>query len=321
MIGYALKRLALAVSLVWAVSFVAFVAFGLSFNPFYSLNLCGGSCKAQRDALAAEFHLHDPILDRYWLWFTGLFHHGFGNAAIVSYGGNTVRAIDPPLWRAAGITAQLMATSLVLTVLASVLLGVVAARRPGSGIDVVLRLLAYLTWSMPTFLTGVLLARWFAPTGWFIVPGIPGGGLLPWVRAMTLPAVTLSLGLIGLYSRYLRTALLSELQRPYAVVARSKGLTESRVTLRHALRNSLIPFVSVLSLDISAIVGASLAADYIFFRGGGLAGFFLNSLGRADPFILTAVVVVIAGVVAVFSLLTDLAVGWLDPRVRAGSGD
>ena len=319
MIGYVFRRLALALSLVWAVSFVAFVAFGLSFNPAYSLNLCGDSCKTQRDAVVAEFHLHDPILYRYWLWFSGLFHHGFGNAAIVSFGPVTIRKIDPDLWRAAGVTGQLMATSLLLTVLLSVLVGVVAARRPGTAVDATLRALAYLTWSMPTFLTGVLLSRWLGPTGWFFIPGIPGQGFVNWVRAMTLPALTLSLGLVGLYSRYLRTALMSELHRPYAVVARSKGLGEGRVTVRHALRNSLIPFVSVLSLDISAIVGASLAADYIFFRGAGLAGYFLFSLGRADPFVLTAVVVVIAVVVAVFTVLSDLLVGWLDPRARTAS--
>ena len=318
MIAYALRRFALAVSLVWAVSFIAFVSFGLSFNPFYSLNLCGDSCKLQRDALAARFHLHDPILERYWIWFTGLFRHGFGSAAITSYGGRTIDAIDPPLWRAAGVTAQLMATSLVLTVLFSVLIGVVSARRPGSAVDVVLRFLAYLTWSMPTFLTGVLLLKWLVPLQWFRF-GPPGGGFVLWVRTMALPAITLSLGLVGLYSRYLRTAMLSELHRPYAVVARSKGLTESRVTYKHVLRNSLVPFVSVLSLDVSAIVGASLAADWIFFRGAGLAGFFLASLGRADPFVLTAVVVVVAIVVAVFMLLSDLVVGWLDPRARVSA--
>jgi peptide/nickel transport system permease protein len=135
---------------------------------------------------------------------------------------------------------------------------------------------------------------------------------------MTLPAVTLSLGLIGLYSRYVRTATLTELQRPYVTVARAKGLRESRVTLRHLLRNAVGPFVSVLALDISAIVGASLAADWVFGLGG-LAAFFYNAIQISDPFALTAVVVVIAIVVAVFMLLSDLALGWLDPRVRAGA--
>ncbi|HXH98415.1 MAG TPA: ABC transporter permease subunit [Gaiellaceae bacterium] len=85
---------------------------------------------------------------------------------------------------------------------------------------------------------------------------------------------------------------------------------------RHVLRNSLIPFVSVLSLEIASVVGASLATDYVFGMGG-LAELFLNSLTQADPFAMTAILVAIGGSVGFFILLADLAVGWLDPRARA----
>jgi ABC-type dipeptide/oligopeptide/nickel transport system permease component len=317
-IVYTLKRLALAVSLVWAVSFGAFVAFGLSFDPLYQLNLCGDSCKKQRDALAAQYHLHDPILSRYWRWLTGLFHNGFGHSVYPSFFSSST-AIDPGLFRALGVTAQLMASALVLTVLFAVAIGVASARRPGSALDVLLRVFAYVSWSLPTFLTGVLLTRWLGPTGWFY-GGSPGGGVVHWIRQMTLPAVTLSLGLVGLYCRYVRTATISELHQPYAVVARAKGLSETRVAYRHALRNALVPFVSVLSLDVAAIVGASLAADWVFGMHG-LAFFFFQSISRADPFTLTAIVVVTGCVVAAFTLLGDLVVGRLDPRARAAGVD
>ncbi|MGH3050293.1 MAG: ABC transporter permease subunit, partial [Gaiellaceae bacterium] len=181
-----------------------------------------------------------------------------------------------------------------------------------------LRVFAYATWSLPTFLVGVFFLRWLVPHGWFYIGRYPGGGFVSWIRTMTLPAVTLSLGLIGLYSRYVRTATLTELRRPYVTVARAKGLRESRVTVRHLLRNAAGPFVGVLALDISAIVGASLAADWVFSIGG-LASYFYNSLQITDPFALTAVVVVIAIVVAVFMLLSDLLLAWLDPRVRVGA--
>ena len=313
MLAFALRRLVFAVSVVWAVSFGSFVAFGLSFDPLWPLNLCGDSCKAERDALAARYHLHDPILLRYWYWLSGLVHHGFGSSVFGEFGPSGA-PIDPVLFRAAGVTAQLMATSLLLTVIFSVLLGVVAARSRGP-VDVVLRLFAYVTWSMPTFLVGVLLLRWLGPVHWFLFRRYPGGGFVPWIRTMTLPALTLSLGLIGLYSRYVRTATLTELQRPYVTVARAKGLRESRVTVRHVLRNALGPFFSVLALDVGAIVGASLAADWVFGIGG-LANYFYSAIQIADIFALTAVVVVVAAVVATFMFLSDLALGWLDPRTR-----
>lgn len=315
MLAYAFRRAMLAVFLVWAVSFCSFCAFGLSFDPLYQYNLCGDTCKTQREGLAAQFHLHDPILQRYWYWLSGLVHHGFGSTVPRTYGQPGV-PLGPQLWRSADVTAQLMAAGLVLTVVFSVLIGVASAKRRGRASDVLLRLFAYLVWSLPTFLVGVLLYRWFGPTSWFTRGRAPGGGLVPWLRAMTLPAVTLSLGLIGLYSRYVRTATLTELQRPYVTVARAKGLRESRVTMRHLLRNAAGPFVSVLALDIGAVVGASLAADWVF-RLGGLASYFYAAIQISDPFALTAVVVMVAAVVAAFMLLSDLALAWLDPRIRA----
>jgi peptide/nickel transport system permease protein len=170
---------------------------------------------------------------------------------------------------------------------------------------------------MPTFLIGVLLIRSLGPTHWFDI-GLRGSGFVNWLRWISLPSLALALGLVGLYSRYIRSAMLVALRQPYSTVARGKGLGERRVLLHHALRNSLIPFVSLLSLELGAVVGASLATDYVF-NMGGLAALFLHSIGQADPFVLTAILVVIAGVVAVFVFLGDLAIGWLDPRARAGA--
>jgi peptide/nickel transport system permease protein len=315
MIAYVVRRLVLAVSMVWAVSFGAFAAFGLSFDPTYAYNLCGTpECKRERDALILRFHLHDPILERYWYWFSGLFSHGFGASPVGGVGYSYGDQIGPPVFHAAWITGQLLAASLVLVVVASVVVGVVSARFAGSPLDWAVRLLAYVAWSMPTFLVGVLLVRWLGPTRWFDI-GARQPGLVGWIRWIALPALALALGLVGLYGRYIRSSMLVSLRQPYADVARGKGLSESRVLLRHALRNSLIPFVSGLSLELAAIVGASLAADYVFGMGG-LAVIFLRSLGQADPFVMTAILVVIAAVVATFMFLADLAVGWLDPRTR-----
>lgn len=318
MLGYLLRRLLLAVSMVWAVSFGAFVAFGLSFDPSYPRNLCTDeACRRGWQEVIDAFHLHDPILQRYWIWFSGLFGHGFGQAVNGSIGFGFGLAIGPPLWRAAWVTAQLLGASLVLVVAVSVVVGVVSARFPGSPLDLGLRLLTYVAWSIPTFLVGVLLIRGLGPTHWFDI-GRRGSGVGGWVRWMALPAITMTLGLAGLYSRYIRSAMLVSLRQQYAVVARAKGLPERRVVLRHALRNSLIPFVSVLAVDLGAVVGASLATDWVF-NMNGLAVLFLRAVGQADPFVMTAILVVIAAVVAVFVFVSDLVVGWLDPRARIGA--
>jgi len=320
-IGYVLRRLAAAATAVVAISFACFVAFGVSLDPTYPLIL-NGRHSPERVALQERYHLTAPILERYWIWVKGLFVHGFGTtvmpAGLPSDNPGPGEPIGPAVWAAASVTAQLVAVSLVVVVLLSVLIGTVSARLPGSPLDALLRGLAYVSWSVPTFVIGVAFLRWFDPTGRYSL-GAPGGGGVRWLEHMALPVAALSLGLVGVYSRYIRSEMLVSLRQPYAVVARSKGLPERSVVLRHALRNSLVPFVSVLSLEFGAIVGASLATDYVF-RMGGLATLFLRALGEADPFELTALVVVLAAVVSAFMALADLVVGWLDPRVRIGVG-
>jgi glutathione transport system permease protein len=319
MIRYVLRRLGLALSLVGGVSLAGFIAFAKTFDPLWQLRMCGTpQCQAQIAHLTVKYHLSKPVLERYWYWLSDLARHGF--RGIEGF------PIGPQLLSSAEVTAELMAAAVVVTALFAVLVGVASARRPGRPLDLVLRTLAYVSWSLPSFLVASLALRWLGPKGWFLfgqglvytpgssVPLRPGGGFVTWIRIMTVPALTLSLGLIGLYSRYVRTAVLTELHRPYAVVARAKGLTESRVAYRHALRNALPPFVSVLSLEIGAILGASLAVDYVF-QMGGLASFFLGALTQSsDPYELTAVVVAASAIVVLLMLVADFLVGWLDPR-------
>ena len=336
--AYVLRRLLVTALTVVTVSFAAFVGFGLSFDPSYPLAV--GAQHARAHAFVqAYYHLNDPIVSRYWRWATGVFQHGFGRAVSIDVEGTVPprfrslgTPIGPQLWRASAITAQLVGAALVLVVLGSALVGTVSAQRRRFRLDVSTRFLAYLAAAVPTFLIGDLMRRAIVPHetfalvngtfsasggGWWFLIGRPTGGFVDWFRHMTLPAVALAIGLIGLYSRYVRSSMLVELGQPYVSVARAKGLPERRVVIRHALRNSLIPFTSLLSLEVGGVIGASLAADAVF-NTGGLASTFLSSLSQGDPFQLTALFVVAAGVVCIFTFLGDALVGVLDPRTRIG---
>jgi peptide/nickel transport system permease protein len=264
-------------------------------------------------------------------------HHGFGSTVSTDVMGTVPprlrspgQPIGPLVWHAAAITAQLVGAALVLVLAGSALVGTIAARRRRFRVDVLTRAVAYLAAAVPTFLIGDLMLRLIVPhetfvlvggrpeasgSGWWFLLGRPTGGLVDWFRHMTLPAVALAIGLIGLYSRYLRSSLLVALAQPYVAVARAKGLPEHRVVTRHALRNSLIPFTSLLSLEVGGVIGASLAADAVFDTGG-LASTFLSSVNSADPFELTALFVTTAIVVTVFAFVGDVLVGLLDPRIR-----
>ena len=333
---YVLRRLLIAALTVLTVSFAAFVGFGLSFDPAYQI--VGNH---ERHAfVVAYYHLGDPILSRYWRWLTGLFQHGFGTTVSLDVMGTVPprlgtpgTAIGPAILRAAANTAELVGTALVLVLAGSAFVGTIAARRHRFHADVSVRLLAYLGAAVPTFLIGDLLRRVIVPHeefrlvpggfsvtshgSWFVL-GPPAGGFVDWVRHMVLPVTALALGLIGIYARHVRSSMIVALGEPYVQVARAKGLPERRVVVRHALRNALIPLTSLLSLEIGGVIGASIAVDAVFLTGG-LASTFLGALAAADPFFLTALLVMTAVVVSVFAFLGDALVGLLDPRTRAST--
>jgi peptide/nickel transport system permease protein len=135
---------------------------------------------------------------------------------------------------------------------------------------------------------------------------------------MTLPAIAIALGFIGVYSRYLRTSLLVTLDQPYTTVARAKGLPERQVVRRHALRNALIPFTTVIALEFGTIFAATLAADYVFGLHGLVSLFLYNGLLQGDPYLIEVPIVLVAAIVVVASIVADIACAALDPRLRYG---
>jgi peptide/nickel transport system permease protein len=323
-------------STVVAVSFASFVGFGLSFDPSYPLV----QTPSKQAFVRAYYHLNDPILSRYRRWATGLLHHGFGTTVSTNVSGTVPphllspgAPIGPSVWSAAKLTFELVGSSLILVIVGSVVVGMTTAGRRRFHADFSLRLLAYLGAAVPTFLLGDLLLHALNPhftevvvggrytptsTGSWLAIGPPTGGLGNWFQHMTLPVVALALSFIGIYSRYVRSSVMVTLSQPYVTVARGKGLSEREVLAHHVLRNSLIPFTSLLSLEIGGLIGASLAADAVFSLGG-LASRFLGAVNSSDPFALTALFVVTAAVVSVFALLGDILVAVLDPRIHTAS--
>lgn len=335
MAAYVLRRLLLSASVVVVVSLAAFAGFGLSLDPSYPL----WQDPRLRAVVQASYHLQDPILVRYARWATGFLRHGFGTTVSTDVGGfpphlrSQGAPIGPALLHASAITAALVGLSLLVVLVGSTLVGSIGAQQRRFRADVGTRALAYVGAAVPTFLIADLLRRVAVPhqstlrigNNYYVSThnqlfeiGPPSGGAAGWLRHLALPALALAVGLVGVYARYVRSAMAVELGRPYVTVARAKGLPESRVFLRHALRNSLVPVASLLSLDLGGVVGASLAADGVF-RSGGLASVFLGALGAADPFQLTAIVVMSAVVVCGFTFLGDLLVAVLDPRLRTAT--
>jgi peptide/nickel transport system permease protein len=335
--AYLLRRVVYALSLVLAVSFTAYCIFGISFDPgFGFLAAPDHLSHVKYHYMHRVYHLDDPIVSRYWRWLTGVLRHGFGNTASTDIGGSPMQVLSPGLpitpivLRALEVTSVMVGFSLVLVSLGSALIGSLGAQRRRARGDLWASGLAYLGAAAPTFLVADLLRKAFVPhiqyvfsngfyrlqsTSTWLQVGPPEHGLQSWAQHLILPTFALSLGLIGIYARYIRSAMVVQVGQPYVTVARAKGLPEWRVIVRHALRNSLVPFTSLLSIEMGGVIGASLAADGVFGTGG-LASAFLQAVGNADPFLLTAIFTMTAAIVCLFAFVGDIVVGLLDPRMR-----
>jgi peptide/nickel transport system permease protein len=218
------------------------------------------------------------------------------------------------------VTGELTVLAMAVAVAAALGLGTVAAVRAGTALDFAVSGLCITGITLPNFLLGIILIFVFALT----LRWLPSGGYaspfaqpLDNLRLMILPTATLSLAYVGFLSLVLKSSLLAALRAPYVQTGRAKGITERRVILRHVLRNSLIPVLTVLGVEVGRLFGGAVITETIFALPG-IGRLLVDSiLGRDFP-VIQAVVALLTFGVLLTNLGVDLAYGWLDPRVTYG---
>jgi peptide/nickel transport system permease protein len=225
-----------------------------------------------------------------------------------------------------GPTLALVGTALLLSVLAGVLLGMAAARRPHGLTDTVLSGLATLGYSAPMFWTALMLIVLFGvhlewlPIGGLSDVGAGYGGLRLWLdraRHLVLPALTLSIYYVAVYARLARASMVETLAEDFIRTARAKGAGERRVLFGHALRHAVLPVLTMLGLQSSALLGGSIVVETVF-GWPGLGQLSFEAVRSRDIPLLLAVLLFSGVLVVLANLLVDLVQARLDPRVRAG---
>lgn len=214
-------------------------------------------------------------------------------------------------------TLQLALAAILMQLLIGLPLGVIAAMRKNRWPDHAANVVGLIGQSAPAFFVGTLLLYVFAYRfGWFPIAGYGSGGL-DRLHHLVLPAATLSTAGVAFYSRVVRSELVDALGEDYVRTARAKGLPETAV-VRHALRNALGPLVTLVGLDLGLLLGGAVVTEYIF-AWPGLGREVLQAVLEVDTPLILGVVLVAAIAIAVANLLVDLALLWLDPRLRDGS--
>jgi peptide/nickel transport system permease protein len=215
-------------------------------------------------------------------------------------------------------TIELTIAALVLSLLVALPVGILSATKPNSIWDNLAMLGALLGQSVPVFFLGIMLLYIFGgQLGWFPIGGKGDGGFVDELRHLALPALTLAAVSMARNTRLVRSNLLEVLRQDYVRTARAKGLREYAVVLRHALKNSLIPVVTIVGLDFSVLLGGAVVTETVF-AWPGVGSMAIKAIGQKDFPVVVGAVTILSLLFVGINLLVDLTYGYLDPRIRYG---
>ena len=314
--SYLLRRLLLLVPSLLGISVVLFTILALApGDPFEELATNPNVPPEVRQMLRLKFGLDDPIWQRYTHWLVAMLKGDWGYSFISRVDVDTLILQRIPVTLAVIGASQLLALAVALPV------GIYSAARPYSWFDRIASTLAFVGFSLPTFFTGLLLILLFSiKLDWlpFVYRAdIAATGWQWWwehVRQAIMPVLVLGLFQGASWTRYVRSAMLDVIRLDYVTTARSKGLAERVVILKHVVRNALIPVVTLVALQLPAIFGGAIVTEQIF-RIPGIGSLLIDAILRNDTPVIMAVSFVFACLVLVFNLIADLLYAWLDPRI------
>ena len=313
---YILRRLLIAVPSLLGISVVLFTVLALApGDPFEELATNPNVPAEVRMMLRAKFGLDDPVWQRYFRWLAAMLQGDWGFSFISRVDVDTLILQRVPVTLAVIGASQLLALAIALPV------GIISAARPYSVFDQVANTLAFIGFSLPTFFTGLLLILLFSiKLDWlpFVYRAdISATGWQWWwehIRQSIMPVLVLGLFQGASWTRYVRSAVLDVIRLDHVTTARSKGLAERTVIMKHVVRNALIPVVTLVALQMPAVFGGAIVTEQIF-RIPGIGSLLIDAILRNDTPVIMAVTFVFACLVILFNLIADLLYGWLDPRI------
>jgi peptide/nickel transport system permease protein len=314
--SYILRRLLIAVPSLLGISIVLFTVLALApGDPFEELATNPNVPPEVRMQLRANLGLDDPVWQRYWHWLTSMLKGDWGFSFISRLD------VDTLIWQRLPVTIAIIGMSQLVALAIALPVGVLAAVKPYSWFDRIASTLSFIGFSLPTFFTGLLFILFFSIyLDWFpfvFQSEIQATGWAWWVaqfKQSIMPIMVLGLFQAASWMRYVRSSVLDVVRLDYVTTARSKGLKERVVVLKHVVRNALIPVVTLVALQMPGIFGGAIVTEQIF-RIPGIGSLLIDSILRNDTPVIMAVTFVFAILVVAFNLIADLLYGWLDPRI------
>jgi peptide/nickel transport system permease protein len=313
---YLIRRILIAVPSLLGISLVLFAVLALApGDPFSELATNPAIPPSVQAALRAKFGLDDPIAVRYLHWLTAMVHGDWGFSFVSRVN------VDTLILQRLPVTLAVIGASQVLALMVALPVGVYAATKPYSAFDQIASTLAFIGFALPTFFTGLVFILIFSiQLNWlpFVFRSDLASTGFAWlweeIRQSIMPVLVLGLFQGATWTRFIRSAVLDVIRLDYVTTARSKGLPESGVVLKHIVRNALIPVVTLIALQMPVVFGGAIITEQIF-RVPGIGSLLISAILANDTPVIMAVTFVFACLVIVFNLIADLLYGWLDPRI------
>lgn len=312
MFQYIVKRLFTSFLVIILVTIFAFSLMHILPGDPARLVLGAEASQEDVDALRSELNLDKPIVTQYFIWIKGVLHGNLGKSIMYQRPVADIMRERVPRTLAIGLPA------LVLSVLFGVLFGVISAVRRGSLVDKTITLASTLGMGTPAFWLGIMGIYLFAmkldllPIQGFVKPS---DNFMDYLRHAVLPVLCLSVALIASISRQARSNMLEIINQDYIRTARANGITNRSVIYKHALKNALIPIITIAGLQVRVVIGGSLIVEQVFNIVG--IGMLLNAaISNKDYLIVQSCVLIISCVTVLCNLVVDILYGIVDPRVR-----
>ncbi len=317
MTQYLIRRVLISIPTLVAISIVIFTILALApGDPLAEFAMNPAVPPEVRQRIRQSMGLDDPIPVRYVKWASSMLRGDFG------YSFRSKSPVIDLIRQRLPTTLYVIGTAYVLSVLIAIPVGVLSAIRQYSIFDNIATTLAFIGFSLPTFVTGILFILIFSvKLGWLPmiyrttieVEGLAGLWLR--IKQALMPIMVLGLFETAALTRYTRAAMLETIHQDYVRTARAKGLSERAVVLRHALRNALIPVVTIVALSIPGIFTGAVITEQIF-RVPGMGSLLISAIRDNDTPVIMAITIIFSALVVLFNLIADILYGVLDPRIK-----
>lgn len=315
MLKYCLKKIGQLAIVMLLISFFSFAIIDLAPGDISSMYLTPDMTEAERQLITEKLGLDKSMPEQYWGWLTEALQGNFG----VSLSYNT--PVAPMLLRRLPSTILLMGVSLLVSLALAIPLGLIAGYKKNTLADNLISSFAYFGMSIPSFYFGMLMIILFTATlHWLPSSGMHSVGVdtpLDTLQHMIMPVLTMALGTMASKIRYVRANTIGQLSEEYVLASKAKGCTPAQILRKHVLKNTLLPIITILGMNMASLVCGSFIIESVF-GWPGVGSFAMEAIGKRDYPVIMAYIMLSGFILVVGNFVADILYSFADPRIKRG---